>query len=81
VFAGVDVLEGIITVAVLDGQTFVVLKPKFPVAFSHMVRPVRTARAALYAISGSETLRSGLLANFEFGAKVLPFGGDDVVPI
>jgi hypothetical protein len=51
-FAGVDVFEETIDAAVVDEQILVVLKPKFPVANSHMIKLVEGAAAALYAISG-----------------------------
>jgi hypothetical protein len=80
VFAGVDVLEGTVTVVVGDGQNLVVLNPKFPVAFSQIVKLERTATVALCAMSGSGRLRSGLPAKVKLGARSLPLRGA-AVPI
>lgn len=81
VFAGINVSEETIVVEVLDGHILVVLKLKFPVPPSHMVRLVRDAIAASYAITGFVRARDGLPANVEVGAGVLSFLITAAVPI
>jgi hypothetical protein len=80
-FGGVDIFRGTTKVAVVDEQTFVVLKLKFPLANSQAVRLARGARASLYAISGSVRPMKGLPANVELGVRVVPFIKGAVVPI
>ena len=71
VFAGVNVLEGRNDVTEVDEQRLVVLKPKFPIAKSQILR---LGRDAADAISESAV-------NVGLGVRLMTLRNGDVVPI